>query len=209
VLLHIDRSDPGETFLNAPILSPISGWLGRWMVTNVGEQVTPQDPVATVVDDRALRARLSLPATDWLEVNAKTPVMVTVGEETRPGKILTIARSAESDTGRGSVLVEVDNSKHDWRVGVPARVRFLVGEKPRLILTSMALSVTDQGAFVYVADNGIARRQTVKFDLMDSDTVEILDGLKDGEEVVVAGTNLLSDKAPIKVAEAEAAGKGG
>lgn len=213
VLLRVDRSDPGESFLNAPIVSPISGWLGRWSVTNVGEQVTPQDPVATVVDDRALRARLSLPASDWLEVNAKTPVTVTVGEETRPAKILTIARSAESDTGRGSVLVEVDNTKHDWRVGVPARVRFAVGERPRLILTAMALSVTDQGAFVYVAENGVARRQVVKFVLMDSDTVEIVEGLKDHDLVIVAGTNLLSDKAQIKIAgEPEAEpdkGKGG
>jgi multidrug efflux pump subunit AcrA (membrane-fusion protein) len=209
VLLRIDRSDPGETFLNAPIVSPITGWLGRWNVTNVGEQVTPQDPVATVVDDRALRARLSLPAADWLEVTPKTPVTVTVESETRPAKILTIARSAESDTGRGAVLVEVDNAKHDWRVGVPAKVKFLVGEKPRLILTAMALSVTDQGAFVYVADGGVARRQMVRFELMDSDTVEILEGLKDGDQVIVAGTNLLSDKAPIKIADAEGGDKGG
>jgi multidrug efflux pump subunit AcrA (membrane-fusion protein) len=201
VLFRVDRSDPGETFLNTPVQSPITGWIGRWAVTNVGEQVTPASPVVTVVDDEQLKAVIYLPAADWIDVRPDSKITATVGAEARPARIETVARAADPATGRGSVTVVIDNPKRDWRAGVFAKLVFELDPRERILISAASLVITDQGAFVYVADGEVARRVQVEFRLIDGDTVEITKGLEADSQVVVAGVNLLGDKSAIKIVD--------
>ena len=201
LLFRIDRNDPGESFLTMPTTSPLTGWVGRWRVTTVGEQVTPADPVVTIVDDRILRAVAYLPAEDWLEVTTATKVTAIMNGQSRAAKVLSVARSADLNSGRGSVTVEIPNPNRDWRAGMYARVQFELQPKPRLLLSAAALIITDQGAFVYLAEEDQARRKSVEFRVVDPDTVEITGGLPPQAKVVVAGANLLSDKSRIQIIE--------
>lgn len=199
VLFRVDRSDPGESYLNVPVVSPLTGWLGRWRVINMGEQVTAADPVVTIVDDRALKAVAFLPASDWLDITPDTKVTARVNDQERAAKIETIARSADLSSGRGSVTLVIDNPNRDWRGGMYARLNFAVAPKPRLLINAASLVVTDRGAFVYIVEGENAKRVQVKFAMMDSDTVEVTEGLKPNSQVVIAGANLLSDNSPVKI----------
>lgn len=203
VLFRMDRNDPGETFLNMPVVSPINGWVGRWMVKNIGAQITPTTPVVTVVDDDFLRATIYLSTSEWVAIDDKAVVSLSIGEEKRSGKIVSIARAADSISGRGSVVIEVENKDHKWRVGMIARVQVDLEPKMRMLVSSAALNITDQGTYVFVIENDIARRAPVKFALVNSDTVEILEGIEDGAAIVVAGGNFLTDKAAVKVVAAD------
>jgi RND family efflux transporter MFP subunit len=199
----MDRNDPGETFLNMPVASPINGWVGRWMVKNIGAQITPTTPVVTVVDDDFLRTTIYLSTSEWISIDDKAVVSLSVGDEKREGRILSIARAADSISGRGSAVIEVENRDHQWRVGMIARVRVDLDPKVRMLVSSAALNITDQGTYVFVIENETAKRVPVKFALVDSDTVEILEGIEDGAAIVVAGGNFVTDKAAVKVVASE------
>lgn len=201
ILFRVDRSDPGESFLSVPTISPLSGWIGLWHVTNVGEQVTPAEPVVTVVDDRILRATASLPVDDWLEVQKDTQVTALFGSEERRARLVSIARAADRGTGRGSVTVELENANRDWRSGIFVRLRFAVTPKERILLSAGALTITDENAFIYSVEGEVARRTAVEFAVFDADTVEITKGLAAGTKVVTAGANLLGDKSPVRILE--------
>lgn len=201
-LFRVERADPGESFLDAPVVSPLTGWIGRWKVQNAGEQVTPTDAVVTVLDDLALRVTAQLPSRDWLAVKKDTKVAVRLNGEERAGTVAGVAQSADPASGRGSVTVEIPNPKRDWRAGLYATLRFELDPKERLLVAANALVITDQGSYLYIADGDIARRLPVTYDVYDSDTVEIVSGLTAGARVISAGTNLLGDKTPIKVAGA-------
>jgi multidrug efflux pump subunit AcrA (membrane-fusion protein) len=199
LLFRVDRSDPGESFLNTPVISPISGWIGRWMVNNIGAQVTATTPVVTVVDDEFLRATVYLSTNEWVTIDEKARVTVTVGEETKPGRVVSIARAADAISGRGSAVVEVENKGHKWRAGMIARITVDLEPKNRMLISSAAVSITDQGPYVFVVVDGVAHKKPIKFALVDSDTLEILEGIEDNSYVVVAGGNYLTDKAPAKI----------
>lgn len=199
VLFRVDRSDPGESFLAAPVVSPISGWVGRWMVRTIGEQVSPQDPVVTVVDDAALRATVYLPANDWLHVSKDTPVRVILADAERRGKVITIARSADAASSRGSVVVEVDNMDHGWRAGLVARFAFDLDPQMRTLIPAQALTITDRGAYLFVAQEDIAKRRAVEFRVVSNDVVEVTKGLDAKSVVIVAGAANLSDGSQIKI----------
>lgn len=199
VLFKVDRADPGESFLSTPVVSPISGWVGRWYANSLGEQVTTSAAVVSVVDDEVLRATVDLPTREWLLVDKDTAVTVVVAGEERAGKVVTVSRAGDSASGRGGVAIEVPNPKRSWRAGMVARIRLGLEPKPRIVVPSSALTITDQGAFVYVVRGEKVARTTVRFLLIDADSVEITEGLKDGDQVVVAGTNMLSDDAAVRI----------
>lgn len=201
VLIRIDRSDPGESFLATPITSPITGWVGRWIVSSIGEQVSAQEPLVTIVDDEVLKVAVMLPTTEWLQVVKETPVQVRVAGETRTGKITRISRAAEAASGRGEVHVEVDNADHRWKAGMVANVAFDLDTKPRIVIPSPALSITDQGSFVFVVQDDKAKRVGVKFAVVDNDRIEVLEGLPEGSQVITEGVSQVGDSLPVKIVE--------
>lgn len=198
-LFKIDRSDPGENFLSAPVISPIDGWIGRWIVQNIGEQVTPNDPVVTVIDDEYLRSTIYLSTSDWVEIDDQAKITFRIQESKRSGQLVSIARIADSATGLGSILVEVANSDHTWRVGMIAKIDIELDIRPRMLISSAAINITDQGSYVYVVKADRASRIAVNYRLVDNDSLEIISGLEEGAQVVVAGGNLLSDGASVSV----------
>jgi multidrug efflux pump subunit AcrA (membrane-fusion protein) len=202
VLFRVDRNDPGESFLSTPVMSPISGWVGRWYVSSIGEQVSTLSPVVTVVDDSVLKATIYLPTHEWMLVTKATKLRAEVAGEVREGRVATIARSADAASGRGSIVVEFDNADHMWRAGMVAAVNLDLAPRERMIIPANALTITDSGAFVYVVKESIAERVIVEFKLIDTDSVEVLTGLNPGDQVITAGANLLSPKAAVQVVQA-------
>lgn len=207
VLFRVDRSDPGDSFLNVPVLSPLNGWIGWWQVRGLGTQITPAQPVVTLVDDRALRAQVALPIADWTLVHPGIEAVVKVRGEERALKVEAIARAASPSSGRGNVTVRVENPKRDWRAGELGEFRFSLEPAERLLLSSAALVLTERGAFLYVAEDGKAKRRQVEFRVVDNDTIEITSGVPAGAEVIVAGTGQVSDGAPVRLVDAQARGQ--
>jgi multidrug efflux pump subunit AcrA (membrane-fusion protein) len=201
VLFRVDRSDPGESFLATPIASPITGWVGRWLVTSIGAQVTAQEAVVSVVDDEALKTSVMLPTGQWLKVSTTTPVRIRVDGEIRSARVIGIARAAEATASRGTVTVEISNSEHKWKAGMVALVAFDVDIKPRIVVPASALAITDQGPFVFVVQDGKASRVAVKFTVIDIDRVEILEGVATGAQLIIEGINQVSDGLAVKIVD--------
>lgn len=201
LLFKIDRSDPGESFLNTPVFSPIDGWIGQWLVLNVGEQVTPNDPVVTVVDDEYLRSTVYIPINDWMYINRATKVRLSIEEESREARIVSVARSADSSSGRGSFIIEINNQSHIWRAGMIANITIELDQKERMLVPSSAINITDEGTYVFLIEDNKAKRQIISYKIYDNDYVEITDGLDENSRVVTSGSNLLSDGSNVNIIE--------
>lgn len=199
-LFQVDRSEPGESYLSVPVTSPISGWVGRWNLTE-GTQVSTQDAVVLVVDDQTLIANIFLPVQEWVQVKLNSKVTIRVQNTERPAKILTIARAAESGSGRGALTVELNNSDHVFKSGVVAMASLELDTRDRLLLPASALRISDQGAAAFKVEDGKAKRVKVQYTLFDNDTVEILSGLQENDVIVSVGAHQLFDGADVKVLE--------
>lgn len=199
LLLKVDRSDPGDSFIPTPIVSPIDGWVGRWMVTSVGTQISNQDPLVTIVDDRVLLAKIALAAGDWVKVNRSSPAKALLQGEERTASITAISRTGTGLSSRGTMTIEIKNDDHRWKAGMVASFFIEIDQRPRLLVPGSALSLTDQGNFVYLASQGKAQKKPVSFVPFDHDLVEITQGLEPGLELIVEGVHLLSDGSLLKL----------
>lgn len=174
------------------VRSPVNGQVGQLFIA----------PSATVAKDAKLLSVVDLSA---LEVEVKVPESFA--------RDLAIGMSAQI-TGNGSqwpgtvgaISPEVVNGE------VAARVRF-AGEEPAHLRQNQRLSVrivldkrddaltVARGSFVdesggryaYVVRDGIAEKTPVRLGVSSIDKVEILDGLKVGDRVVISGTSNFND----------------
>jgi multidrug efflux pump subunit AcrA (membrane-fusion protein) len=62
-----------------------------------------------------------------------------------------------------------------------------------------------QASHVFVAEKGVAKKRAVTLGIEEGDRVEVLGGVKAGEQVIVAGQGGLKDGSPIKVLPASVA----
>jgi multidrug efflux pump subunit AcrA (membrane-fusion protein) len=117
------------------------------------------------------------------------------------GQVSRIALQADPETR----LVEVEltfpgsGGSSSMRVvpGGLVTANVVVGQKDSALLVPR--DAIDEGAVWVIDDAGIATRRTVMTGLAATDQVEVLEGLSEGDRVVVAGASLLSDGALARI----------
>jgi multidrug efflux pump subunit AcrA (membrane-fusion protein) len=71
-----------------------------------------------------------------------------------------------------------------------------------LLVPSAAVVVSGGASVVYLVKGGTARRQNVRPGLTYAGNMEILDGVIEGDTVIVAGNTSVRDGGPVKVVDA-------
>jgi Cu(I)/Ag(I) efflux system membrane fusion protein len=123
--------------------------------------------------------------------------------ETFEGRVSFILHELDAATRTGKVRIEVNNPEHRIKHEMFADVEIDAGagEQPRLSVPTSA--VIDSGARqVVLIDRGEGRFEprAVKLGMRSDGFVEILDGLKEGEHVVVAANFLIDAESNLKAA---------
>jgi RND family efflux transporter MFP subunit len=184
------------------ITTPISGIITARYV-NVGNMVmgAPQATViANVVDISRLKVKVSVAEKDVIRLKVGEKVDVTTDvfpNDVFTGSIFSI--SSKGDEGHTyPVEVVLKNSKQQLKAGMFGRVMFtpkIAGNNIVIPRECIIGSVKD--AKLYVINNNIAKLRPVVTGKDLGTDIEILDGLQEGEQVVVNGQNNLSDNAPV------------
>lgn len=76
-----------------------------------------------------------------------------------------------------------------------------LNERPRLLVPTEALRITEQGAYVFAIENQKALRKAVTFELLSANDAEVTSGLSPGTQIVLKGASQLSDGATVRVVE--------
>ena len=180
------------------IKAPIAGLVGRAMASP-GNIVGPETGVlATIVNERRIRALFSVPQADLLSVRrdlrAGAPLAVQLrladgrfyGEK---GKVDFIDVEVDPATDGQTVRAVFENADELLTDGQTVRV-IVEGNEPEKVLAipQPALAIDQTGPYVYVVDsrNVVEQRRIVVGFIRDG-LIAVTSGLKDGEEVVVQG----------------------
>ncbi|MFA6385088.1 MAG: efflux RND transporter periplasmic adaptor subunit, partial [Candidatus Omnitrophota bacterium] len=86
VIAYVDRDEVGLTFEQAPVESPLAGFVGKVLV-DIGTNVSPQAPVALVVDMEKVKVFVDVPEKYLPRISLG--MAATVGIEAYPDEIFT------------------------------------------------------------------------------------------------------------------------
>jgi RND family efflux transporter MFP subunit len=182
------------------IVAPFSGRIVTRYI-DLAEQVSPGTPLFRISDFDPLLCPIQVPERELPRLALGQSAYLTV--EAWPGerfqaKVLRISPVVDAATGTVKVTLDVEPDER-LRPGMFTRVFLETEKRPEsLVIPKSALSLESLGDTVYVADAGVADRREVTLGFREGDYVEILDGLDEGDLVVVVGQDGLSDGTPIQ-----------
>ncbi len=109
------------------------------------------------------------------------------------GVVDTIAPAANQQTGLFPVDIRIANKDGRFKAGMSVVVKLPNNARMGVVmLPKEAVTVQNMVNTVFTVKDGKAVRHVVKTGISDDKNLEIISGIKAGDEVIVKGQNLLS-----------------
>ena len=116
------------------------------------------------------------------------------------GKVKKIGLEADAENRTFPVEIEVKNRQRVLRPGMLARVTFTKQvDNDQIVVPRHTILEREGGRIVYIVENNTAFQRKVKIGMSQQEKVQILNGIKIGEKLVVAGHTKLTDGEEINI----------
>ena len=189
-------------FEDSKVTTPISGIVTDRMV-DIGSYVKMNTPVANVVDISRLKARVNVAESDVFKLKVSDKVEVTT--EVYPGvkfagRVSTISSKGD-EAHTYPVEINLPNSKeHPLKAGMFATISFIsVSNNEVLLIPREALLGSIKNPQVYIIVNNMAKLTDLVVGNSYDKHLQVLSGVKEGQQVVVNGQNNLSDNRKVTI----------
>jgi RND family efflux transporter MFP subunit len=184
------------------VSSPMDGIVGDIPV-HVGDRVGVTTLLTTVDEPGALEAYIYVPVdrSRSLKVGLPVKLLNEVGELLANTTITFVSPQVDPETQTVLAKAAVPNSQTKLRISQQARVQVTWGRREGATIPFLNVTRINGQYFVFVAENSgkgaVARQKLVKIGDNVGNDVEVLEGIKPGDHLIISGTQFLQDGAPV------------
>lgn len=181
------------------IKSPINGIVDMVDI-KLGQVTAPGMPVIRVVNFNNLKIKGEVAETNATKVKAGDEVDIVFPDinDTIRTKINFVSKVINPMTRTFSVQINLDNKK-EYHPNMVAVLRIVSYSNDKALVVPVNLvQKTEEGEYVMVADNGKAKKVNVRSGKVYNGNTEIIQGLKEGDKLVVKGFQELNEGENIK-----------
>ena len=188
---------------NTVLVSPTNGVVTARNYDN-GDLAT--GAILTVMQIQPVKVQVNVSESDFTKVKLGMPVDVNVevyGDEVFKGKVSLIHPTIDPATRTFVTEINIPNADNRIRPGMFARVNIDFGSVNRVVVPDQAV-VKRSGSgdrFVYVYKDGKVSFNQVQLGRHMDTSYELISGVENGAEVVIAGQSRLKDGAEVKLVE--------
>lgn len=194
--LEIAKQQLADTFLRAPFDGAVSERLA-----SVGDYAAAGSPVAVMVRIHPLRLRLAVPEREAAGIRTGLAVELRAEGDPTPhnGRVARISPAITQDNRTLMVEAEVPNQGGQLRPGAFVQASIVVEAADPAVLVPASSIVTFAGIEkVITIEEGKALEKRIRTGRRSGDLVEIMDGIKAGEPVVLQPGNIVTGQ-PLRV----------
>ena len=189
----------------ARVVAPISGIITEKRI-EAGDIVSSSTRLFTVADVSTLVTRIQVSELEITTLKAGDVVPLTVdalGSQKVEGRIRRIFPTADSATRLIPVEVALTGSQlNQLRPGYTVRATLSLDRRDgALLVPSRAVSGPAGARAVYIVKGGLVERRAVNVGSDMAGLSEILDGVSEGDSVIVSGTSMIREGAKAKVVD--------
>jgi RND family efflux transporter MFP subunit len=187
------------------ITSPLSGTVTAINVT-LGDLANPQVPMATVANYGRMKAKFNVGESDMHNFFAGQSVGVYSElnpQLTQTGKVSQISKSADIQSRTFEIQAIFSNTKDSWfKPGMFCRVNVNLKTKNDALAIPMSAIIKKNNIDgVYIINDNKSTFNPVTIGIMDGKSVEIVSGLKEGNNIVTLGMNNLKDGSVVVISK--------
>ena len=170
----------------------------------VGAMAAAGTKAFTLVDNGHINVDCTIGENDAAILQAGMEVNVTIDALGKDflGKIIFVSPAMDEDSKSYRVRVSLDNPDNTVKAGLFAHTAVDILQRPQTIFVPQSAVLTRNGEqYVFVLrEDGTVERRVVKIGLLNDVSEEILEGLTEGEKVVLTNQDKLQDGMKVKVA---------
>jgi len=184
------------------VSAPMDGIVGDIPV-RMGDRVTVASLLTTVDEPGALEAYIYVPVERSKALHLGLPVKLLTesGDFLASTAITFVSPQVDPDTQTVLAKAAVLNSQSKLRISQQVRVQVTWGQRQGAAIPFLNITRINGQYFVFVATSEgkgtVARQRLVKIGDNVGNDVEVLDGIKSGEHLIVSGTQFLQDGMPV------------
>jgi cobalt-zinc-cadmium efflux system membrane fusion protein len=187
------------------IHSPMSGTVVKRFISG-GEQVdgTAAAPIVEIANLGEVELNANVPASDISRMKEGQSIQMTSAAmpgKTYTGKIVGVSFSVDPASNAGLVRIRIPNGSGDLRLGMflGAQVPVETHTRALTIPPGAIYRGEDGNPRVFVVQGDTANVSEIKLGIETPNRAEVLNGVNEGDTIILAGGYGLSDKAKVAV----------
>ncbi|MFL6351451.1 MAG: efflux RND transporter periplasmic adaptor subunit [Bryobacteraceae bacterium] len=192
----------------AEIHSPINGVIADRPVYP-GEMANSGSAIISVVDISQVIARANIPVKEAAAIQTGRPATIAGTAGDVAGKVTVVSPAVDPSTTTVEVWVQAKNPGERLKPGTTAQVLINAEALEGVILVpAAALLSAEQGGdkVMVVGSDSLAHERRVVVGVRHADQVQVVSGLKEGEQVITFGGLGLEDKAKVIIQKPDESG---
>lgn len=195
------KEDKIKTLLSyTEVTSPIDGIVtDRKKLINPGELVQPSTHLLDLADTQQMRVQIKVAEKDSYYVRVGTEVMIRFPSLPKvhskiKAKVSTVFPQLDPRTRTSTVELLVENPKGIIRADMYAIVDIVLQRKSdAIMIPKQAILQVDGKTAVFTTDTVVAEKKNVVLGISNNDLVEVTEGIKEGDMVIIKGARGLTD----------------
>ncbi|MBW4891154.1 efflux RND transporter periplasmic adaptor subunit [Mucilaginibacter sp. HMF5004] len=183
------------------VRAPFSGIIGLRNISP-GGYLSPQGSIATLVNIDPAKITFTVPERylSLIHVGSKINFNVESSRDKFTGAVYAIEPNIDIESRSVTLRAKADNKNGALKAGAFAKIHFALDQIPKTILVPTEVVIPDiKGSNVYIAKNGTAVPRAIKTDTRTETKLQVVDGLKPGDSLIVSGIIQMRPKVAIKV----------
>jgi len=195
-ICYIDRDEVGLKFEKAPVESTLSGILGRVYV-DIGQNVASDTPIALVVSVDKVKINLDIPEKYLPKVRLGQTAQISVDswpQKEFTGTVTKVSPVIDLSTRTAPVEITVENKEYLLKSGMFAKVHLVIEARKNIpVILKEAIMGHQPDYYVYTVEGKKAQLKKIKLGIRQGPYFEVTQGLKEGDQVVIMGQQILAD----------------
>ncbi|MBO6534654.1 MAG: efflux RND transporter periplasmic adaptor subunit [Balneolaceae bacterium] len=189
-------------YQHTSIKSPITGVISERMVKK-GNMIGIDQQVFRVTDFDPIQAILYVPEHERSKIRKgqRAELLADAIPGTLfTGKVERISPTIDPTTGTFKVTIYMDQNQDFLRPGMFGRVKIVYDTRENTkMIPKAAIISEDETQSVFVIKDSLAFRKTIRTGYINGTSIEVIDGLEDGEMVVTTGQGSLTDSTKVNI----------
>lgn len=186
------------------IIAPFSGVIVELPYYTKGTRVTSGQPMVTLMSYDKMYVDFNLPEKNISEVKLGQEALVTnytIVEDTLMGTVSELSPMISSETRTFSGKLLINNPDLKLRPGMFVKSDIITAKKDSVIVIPKNIILTgNRGKYVFIVErNSAAANRQITTGIENKDFVEVLEGLKENDRLIIKGFETLRDNSKVKI----------
>jgi RND family efflux transporter MFP subunit len=199
---QVMEADAKRHVTDTSIRAPFAGVISK-VNSEVGEVATmmPVTVVVRLVDLSSVDVRVPVHERELARIaigNRVTATFPSIGESAE-GKVTFISPEIDPRTRSAEVVTRIPNPRGTFRAGMFTEISIApTGVQQSLVVPKSAEGGTGENRYVYLVNSDVVEQRKVRVSPVDSDSMEVLEGLEADQPIVREGVGRISDGVRVK-----------